>query len=107
MISSHESPRQCSKVGCTCPASDARMEEQFQHALFVDPTLTKDDVTAKGLKRAESLERFLKTHCHASHAFQIKNVVMHLVSTALNTLCVYLIVYSVHSCHLHFGEKHQ
>ena len=62
-----------SAVKLGVPASDARMEEQFQHALFVDPTLTKDDLTAKGLKRAESFERFLKSHCHASqYAFQIK-----------------------------------
>ena len=55
------------------PASDARIEEQFQHALFVDPALTKDDLIAKGLKKAESFAKFLKTHCHASqYVFQIK-----------------------------------
>ena len=55
-----------SAVKLGVPASDVRMEEQFQHILFVDPALTKDDLTAKGLRRAESFERFLKSHCHAS-----------------------------------------
>ena len=41
-----------SAVKLGVPASDARMEEQFQHALFVDSALTKDDLTFKGLKRA-------------------------------------------------------
>ena len=61
------------KVKLGVPATDVQMEEQFQHALFVDPELTKNDLTAKGLKKAESFAKFLKTHCHASHyVFQIK-----------------------------------
>lgn len=38
-----------------------------------DHLVRKDDLTTKGLKRAESFERSIKSHCHASqHAFQIK-----------------------------------
>lgn len=68
------------------PASDPQIHEQFQHALFVDPALTKDDLTAKGLKKAESFAKFVKTHCHASH--KSRNVWIQLASTAWNILCV-------------------
>ena len=55
------------------PASDSRINEQFQHALFIDPFLVKDKLTAKDLASASSLKKF--THCHASsYAFQIKKV---------------------------------
>ena len=29
------------------PASDARLDEQFQHALFIDPSLDKDKLQAE------------------------------------------------------------
>ena len=58
-----------SVVELSVPASDACIE----HALFVDPSLTKDDLTVKGLKKTESFEKFVKTNCHASqYAFRIK-----------------------------------
>lgn len=49
------------------------MDDQFQHALFIDPSLEKDSLTAKDLKKATSLEQFMKTHCHSSqYVFQVK-----------------------------------
>ena len=38
------------------PTSEAHIDEQFQHALFIDPALTRDDLTAKGLQKAISLK---------------------------------------------------
>ena len=70
------------------PASDARIEVQFQHALFVDPALTKDDLTTKDLKKAESFAKFLETHCHASqYVFQIKK--------CSDATCLYCLEHSV------------
>ena len=55
------------------PASDSRIDEQFQHALFIDPSLVKYKLTAKDLASASSLKKLIETHCHAlSYAFQIK-----------------------------------
>ena len=58
------------------PANEAQITEQFQHALFVDPSLSPSDLTAKSLKKAEAYQKFIKSHCHSSqyiYIFQIKN----------------------------------
>ena len=69
------------------PASDARLDEQFQHALFIDPSLDKDKLQAKDLAHANSLKRFMTTHCHASnYAFQVKSALTRLAFIASNTL---------------------
>ena len=45
----------------------------FQHVLFVDPSISLTDHTAKGLQNAKSFHKFFKNHCHCSHyVFQIK-----------------------------------
>ena len=50
-----------------------QITEQFQHALFVDPSLLPSDLTAKSLKKAEAYQKFIKSHCHSSqYIFQIK-----------------------------------
>jgi len=55
------------------PATQMDMDEQFQHALYIDTSLKPDSLTAKDLKSAPSLERFMENHCHASkYVFQVK-----------------------------------
>lgn len=37
------------------PASETSMNDQFQHALFIDPSLEPDELTAKHLQKATVL----------------------------------------------------
>ena len=61
------------KVGV--PASESEIDTQFQHAHFIEPSLDKDNLTAKDLAKANSLQRFMKIHCHSSsYVFQVKKV---------------------------------
>lgn len=39
------------------PASEAHINEQFQHALFIDPALTQDNLTARDLDKAGFMKR--------------------------------------------------
>ena len=55
------------KVGV--PANESDFETQFQHALFIEPLLDKDILTAKDLANASSLQRFMKNNCHSSSCF--------------------------------------
>ena len=49
------------------------MNDQFQHARFIDPSLEPENLTAKDLAKATSLMNFFKTHCHFSnYVFQIR-----------------------------------
>ena len=60
------------------PATENEIEV-FQHVLFVDPSISRTDHTAKGLQNAKLFHKFLKDHCHCSHyVFQI-NVMIVLV----------------------------
>ena len=55
------------------PASESNMNDQFQHARFIDPSLEPENLTAKDLAKATSLINFFKTHCHSSnYVFQIR-----------------------------------
>ena len=55
------------------PATEADITEQFKHALFFDPSLRKDDLSAKTLRESKQLQSFIKVHCHTSaYAFQVK-----------------------------------
>ena len=55
------------------PASESNMNDQFQHAHFIDPSLEPENLTAKDLAKATSLMNFFKTHCHSSnYVFQIR-----------------------------------
>ena len=55
------------------PASESNMNDQFQHARFIDPSLEPENLTAKDLAKATSLMNFIKTHCHSSnYVFQIR-----------------------------------
>ena len=47
--------------------------DQFQHAMFIEPDLKQDQLTAKDLEKATSLKLFMKAHCHETHyMFQVK-----------------------------------
>ena len=60
-------------IKLSVPVNEAQITEQFQHALFVDPSLSPSDLTAKSLKKAEAYQKFIKSHCHSSqYIFQIK-----------------------------------
>ena len=50
-----------SKVKVGVPASASNLDAQFQHALFIEPSLQKDKLTAKDLANANTLQRFMKT----------------------------------------------
>ena len=55
------------------PASEQSILDQFQHAMFIEPDLKQDQLTAKDLEKATSLKLFMKTHCHETHyMFQVK-----------------------------------
>lgn len=70
------------------PANEAQITEQFQHALFVDPSLSPSDLTAKSLKIAEAYQKFIKSHCHSSQYiyFRSKIVLMQLAFIAWSIL---------------------
>ena len=42
------------------PACESSMDTQFQHALFVDPSLDPENLIAKDLQKATSLTKFFK-----------------------------------------------
>ena len=42
------------------PASDRSILDQFQHAVFIDPGLEHDKLTAKDLEKATSLKSFME-----------------------------------------------
>ena len=55
------------------PASECDMDEMLQQVLFIDPSISRNDHTAKGLESCKSLHKFLGNHSHSSHyVFQLK-----------------------------------
>ena len=61
------------KVKVGVAAIHADLDMQFQHALFIDPSLERDKLTGKDLASAHSLQKFMKNHCHSSsYVFQVK-----------------------------------
>ena len=44
-------------VGLGVTANEAQITERFQHALFVDSSLTPGDLTTNNLKRAEAYQK--------------------------------------------------
>ena len=44
------------------PATGTKMNDQFKHAHFIDPSLKQDQLTAKDLKDAASLQQFMKIY---------------------------------------------
>jgi hypothetical protein len=48
------------------PATEAEQLEQFQHAFFIEPSLTENDLSAKTLQKSTQLQSFMKLHQHIS-----------------------------------------
>ena len=48
------------------PASERDIDEMFQHVLLIDPSIPRDNHTAKGLENCKSLHKFLDSHSHSS-----------------------------------------
>lgn len=74
------------KIGTA--ATDDEMDKLFSFAQFIEPTLEKDRLTSKDLKKATTYTDFIKKHCHCSqYVFQIKK--------CLDSSCYYCVQHPV------------